>query len=203
MGSLSVAALYLKSRQLSDGVFHLTEKGEMDLLEMQIYRIQQALAFFGRTISRSEAAQFQQDYQFFQSQIQLIPDVEATLNFCLQKNIQLGIITNGPAHHQRNKLQQLHIEKWLLPEQIFISSEVGLAKPDIRFFDYVQKQLNLIKSTTYYCGDSLKNDIFGAKNAGWQTIWSNRRQLPAKKQTYDCMIDPQHSLLAIVQALVA
>ncbi|MFK4566323.1 HAD family hydrolase [Enterococcus sp. UD-01] len=203
LGNLSVEALYLKSRQLSDAVFHLTEKGEMALLEMQIYRIQQALAFFGRTISRKEAIQFQQDYQFFQQHIHLIPDVESTLDFCLQKKIQLGIITNGPAQHQRNKLQQLQIERWLSPERIFISSEVGLAKPDVRIFNYVQKQLGLTKAVTYYCGDSLENDVLGAKNAGWQAIWSNRRHYPPKSQTYDYMLTAQHSLFAFVQAQVS
>ena len=58
---------------------------------------------------------------------------------------------------------------------MFISAEIGAAKPDIRVFRKVQEALGLDAGHIYYIGDSFANDVAGAKRAGWKAVWFNRR----------------------------
>ncbi|MCC0695929.1 HAD family hydrolase [Clostridioides sp. ES-S-0048-02] len=173
--NISVKDLYISSRKYSDEVFHLTESGEMPIEKMHVYRIMKAFEELGNPITEKDAQNFQDEYIYQQSQITLIPEMEQVLNFAKEKNINIGIITNGPSSHQRMKLKQLNIEKWVDEENIFISSEVGFSKPDINIFRLAEKFMGLDRANTYYIGDSYKNDVVGAKKAGWKSIWMNRR----------------------------
>ncbi|MCC0637118.1 MULTISPECIES: HAD family hydrolase [unclassified Clostridioides] len=173
--NISVKDLYISSRKYSDEVFHLTESGEMPIEKMHVYRIMKAFEELGNPITEKDAQNFQDEYIYQQSQITLIPEMEQVLNFAKEKNINIGIITNGPSSHQRMKLKQLNIEKWVDEENIFISSEVGFSKPDINIFRLAEKFMGLDRANTYYIGDSYKNDVVGAKKAGWKSIWMNHR----------------------------
>lgn len=172
---VSIEDLYIISRKYSDEVFHLTESGEMPIEKMHIYRIIKAFEELENPISEKDAQNFQDEYIYQQSQITLIPEMERVLNFAKEKNINIGIITNGPSSHQRMKLNQLNIENWADKSNIFISSEVGASKPDINIFRLAENVMNLDRENTYYIGDSYKNDVVGAKKAGWKSIWINHR----------------------------
>ncbi len=167
---------YLTSRKIADALFHLSESGAMAMDDMQVYRIQRACEAFGITISREESLAFQKDYAAFQGQIELRDDMRAALDYCRQQQIQLGVITNGPTAHQWKKVQQLGLTEWIAPENIFVSAEVGIAKPSVEIFRHAEKKLALEQAQTLYVGDSYANDIVGAKDAGWQSVWLNYRQ---------------------------
>lgn len=56
----------------------------------------------------------------------------------------------------------------------FISDEIGAAKPDKKYFDYVLAHIP--GASTENClviGDSLSADIKGAQNAGLDSLWYN------------------------------
>lgn len=198
---LSVEKVFIRSRQYSDQVFHLAESGQITMEEMHHYRIQRALSDFGVSMTSSEAAGFQRDYDRFQQDICLIDDVRKTLEYCLVNGFLLGVITNGPEKHQWRKIEQLQLTKWIREENIIVSGEVGLAKPQAEIFELAEIRMGLTKSKTYYIGDSYQNDVVGAKNAGWQAVWSNRRgHLPSDVPiNYDYLINDESSLLNFVQ----
>ncbi len=143
---------------------------------MHIYRISNAFAFFGIDISREEAALFQSYYAQNQREIELDPEMKELLNKAKSKGIQLGIITNGPAEHQANKINQLQVKDWVDENNIFISGKLGVAKPSIEIFRVVENEMGIEPENTYYVGDSYRNDVIGAKMAGWNSIWINRRK---------------------------
>ncbi|MGO0883012.1 HAD family hydrolase [Clostridioides difficile] len=174
----------MSSRKHSDEVFHLTESGKMSIEEMHVYRIIKAFEELGSYITEKDAQNFQDEYIYQQSQITLIPEMEQVLNFAKEKNIKRGIITNGPSSHQRMKLKQLNIEKWIDEKNIFISSEVGFSKPDVNIFRLAEKFMSLDRENTYYIGDSYKNDVVGAKKAGWKSIWINHREHRVEELVY-------------------
>ena len=60
-------------------------------------------------------------------------------------------------------------------ERCFISSEIGYPKPDSRFFAAAAAQLNLPPDEILLVGDDWTNDILGARAAGWQAIWLDRK----------------------------
>ena len=202
--NIDIDKLYEMSRRFSDEVFELTERGEMNLEKMHVYRIQEAFKYFGTTISQEEARTFQKDYQNNQKEITLLPDIQDSFDFVSKQHITMGIITNGPIEHQKNKIKQLGLEKWIQKSNMFISSEVGIAKPDVRLFEFVQKQMNLVPSETYYIGDSFENDIVGASNAGWNTIWINRKNKKSSNKNVnpDFIVSEQNDIISVLKVIL-
>lgn len=172
--------LFKKSREYSDRVFHLTESGEMPVEEMHRNRVIYAFDHFHYRISEDEAMEFQKIYKVHQYKISLVPEMENILNYLSTKNIPLYILTNGPSNHQRLKIEALNPFQWIPKNNIFISSEVGYAKPQKELFEHVNAQTKTSASTSFIIGDSFENDIIGANNAEWNSIWLNtkKRRMP-------------------------
>ena len=54
---------------------------------------------------------------------------------------------------------------------MIFSDEVGIRKPDPHIFQLAATKLGVQTYEIIHVGDNLKSDIWGAKNAGLQTIW--------------------------------
>lgn len=202
--SIPLEELFKYSRIYSDEVFQQSEDGTITKLEMQIYRIRKAMEHFNQQITDEQAIKFQQTYQQYQSQLQLDPRMKEALDWCVEQQVQIGIITNGPAEHQWKKVNCLQLEKWVPKEYIFVSGDLGIAKPDIRVFQQVEQAMQLEKETTYYIGDSYFNDIIGAKRAGWKAIWVNRRNHPTESEEFlpDYLIDNNTNVKQLLLSLI-
>lgn len=80
--------------------------------------------------------------------------------------------TNGKASTQRNRLSGTGFDN--LFDDVFISDEIGYAKPHHQFFDSIfSKHEEMTADNTLMIGDSLRSDIQGAINAGITNIWFN------------------------------
>ncbi len=78
------------------------------------------------------------------------------------------MITNGAAPVQRRRIELCNVGH--LFEGIFISEDVGFAKPDKAYFDMVLEQIEeKDKTKLLVIGDSPSADIAGGKNAGIDT----------------------------------
>jgi HAD superfamily hydrolase (TIGR01549 family) len=87
---------------------------------------------------------------------------------------RLGVITNGPpGAHQRAKLEVAGLTPFF-GEAVFISSEVGAAKPDPRIFEHALRSLGARPEETIFVGDNLHADALGAAGAGITAFWLNR-----------------------------
>lgn len=170
-----IDGIFVSSRKYSDVVFEASRKGLMTMEEMYIYRIRGALEDFGISISDGRALEFQRYYEEFQGEITMSRQIKKLLSD-LRPRAKLGIITNGPAAHQWDKIHALGLTKWIPGQNIFVSGEVGVTKPGREIFDLAAGRMGLDKKEAYFVGDSLENDIVGAANAGWRTIWFNRRK---------------------------
>ena len=82
---------------------------------------------------------------------------------------RLYIITNGIAKTQHGRIDGTDTRKYY--ERIFISTEMGVQKPDRAFFDMVLKETGIDKRRTLVIGDSEKSDILGAANSGMRSIF--------------------------------
>lgn len=65
----------------------------------------------------------------------------------------------------------------MLPSR-FLSAELGFLKPDRRAFETVQRRLGLFPGELAMVGDSWRDDIAGAMEAGWTAVWVNRTGAP-------------------------
>ncbi|BFL46257.1 HAD family hydrolase [Lactonifactor longoviformis] len=167
--------LYESNSRHSDEVFELSSTGVMSMRDMYIYRIQKAFADFAISIGEAEALAFQEAYAKHQRKLDLAEGMREVLSLCRDRGITMGIITNGPSAHQWEKIKTLGADAWIPKENIFISGDIGAAKPDVSVFQLAEKSMGLSGEAVYFIGDSYKNDVEGAKKAGWIPIWLNRR----------------------------
>lgn len=96
----------------------------------------------------------------------------------LRGSYRLGLITNGLSDVQRPRLAGSALADAF--EVLAISEELGVAKPDARFFEVVLDQMGRPpREEVLVIGDSLTSDILGGLNAGIDTVWVNPAALPA------------------------
>ena len=84
----------------------------------------------------------------------------------LSERYDLYITTNGNPISQPGRLKNSGVTIFM--KGCFISDEIGAAKPDKKYFDYV-----LAHIPGASIGDSLSADIKGAQNAGLDSLWYN------------------------------
>ena len=171
---IDMEKFYLLSRYYSDVKFEASRNGEMTMDEYHIYRIQEAGKDLGVYLTDEQALNMQKEYKKNQQKLKMSDITVSILELAKKNNVKLGVITNGPSEHQWVKVDALGVEKWIPRENIIVSGDVGINKPDKRIFEVMQEKLQLDAESLFYIGDSLENDIVGANNAGWKSIWINR-----------------------------
>jgi 2-haloacid dehalogenase len=101
----------------------------------------------------------------------LLPGAADVLDV-LSKKYHIALVTNGLKEVQRPRLERSAIRSFI--EKIFISEEMGVAKPDPGFFDAVFREVgNPSKNTVLIIGDSPTSDMLGGVNYGIATCWFN------------------------------
>src|SRR5262249_20332851 len=86
--------------------------------------------------------------------------------------LSLGIISNGNAVQQRQKLEVLGLAAWF--PVVLISEEVGFAKPDPWLFPLACQHVGVPPIQCVYVGDRLDTDARAAQAAGLTGIWLQR-----------------------------
>ena len=102
----------------------------------------------------------------------LFDDVQTLLDFAVDHDLRLALVTNGPSDLQRWKLQSVGLEDRF--DALAISGEIGVAKPDPLPFRKVLEELDADPRDVWHIGDSLSNDVAGARAAGLISVWLNR-----------------------------
>lgn len=198
-------ALYIRFRFHSDETFPKVMSDEWTLDYMRFYRINESLKDLNYpTVSHQEGVIFQKTYEDELDNIVMHPEVKKIFDFLKEKNIPMGIITNGPTDHQFKKVKQLQLEHWVPTNNIIISQSTGFQKPEREIFDLAAKEFAMDAEHTLYVGDSFENDIIGAKNGGWNSLWFNHRlrEVPADENpTYIQEITSFEDLFPTIQSL--
>lgn len=172
----TIMAIYKKFRECSDDLWTAYVTNELALDEMRIQRISQTMKFFNMILTREQAETFQSIYENCLSHLELFSMVIELLGALQENGLQVGIITNGPAEHQRNKIKALGLTNYIPVDYIFISGELGIAKPDPKIFQLAAEKTGHSPSELLYVGDSWDNDVVGANRAGWHAVWFNHRK---------------------------
>jgi putative hydrolase of the HAD superfamily len=102
----------------------------------------------------------------------LYPDVLPCLDGLAQH--RLGVISNGQGDQQRRKLARMGIADRF--ECAVISEDVGRAKPDVAIFLRACALLGESPANSVYVGDRYDLDAQGARAAGMQGIWLDRKK---------------------------
>lgn len=85
--------------------------------------------------------------------------------------------TNGEAQTQYLRLEHTGLRPYF--EQVYISDEIGVAKPNKAFFDIIfGENPEMSQANTLMIGDGVASDMLGGQNAGLDTMWVNFKDLP-------------------------
>jgi putative hydrolase of the HAD superfamily len=122
-------------------------------------------------------------------------DVLPTLQTLIGRGIELVVLSNWDRRlHQT--LVDLHLAKYF--SHIYISTEIGFAKPQAGAFRHILEELHLPARDVLHIGDSLQDDCQGARNAGLETIHLDREKLQTGSNNDIPII---HSLTELVNGL--
>ena len=84
----------------------------------------------------------------------------------LSRRVKIGIITNGGRETQRQKLAAAGFKDLFASEHIWISEEVGSAKPAARIFRAALSALRQPPERCLFIGDRKDHDVRGALSVG-------------------------------------
>lgn len=194
---------YLACSARGNEVFLPSQRGEISMEEMYIYRWSKGFADVGLSITPAEALDFQKLYRRKQDCITLSPIIEALLRDCAESADGLGIITNGPSENQWKKIRCLGLERFVKRDLIIISGDIGIDKPDAAIFRLAEQRSGKRPEALAYVGDSLKNDIYSAAACGWKTIWFHRDALPVPSDLHtEAVVETEEELAAEVRSVL-
>lgn len=116
--------IYKRFRYWSDVAFPKYTKKLISIEQLRIFRCQKTMEEFGiDSISRTEALDFQADYEYELDQITMIPEIHQLLLALHKNRIPIGILTNGPVDLQSRN------SKILVPINILKSKISSLVRP--------------------------------------------------------------------------
>jgi len=168
--------LFLLFRRYSDERFDDTQTGKMSMEELYTYRLRMTMRTYGVSVTDEEVMEFQRRYVEFQYRIRLTDTMKHLLDVLREKNVKIGVITNGNSMHQREKIKALELSRWIPASHVIVSGDHAFRKPDVRIFHEMEHRLSLPADRFIYIGDAFSLDMPGAYHAGWHTLWFNHRQ---------------------------
>jgi putative hydrolase of the HAD superfamily len=96
------------------------------------------------------------------------PHVIPTLIALRDRGLKLGVISNGRAVKQWEKIIRLRLHHFL--HTVIISEEVGFEKPHPEIFKVALAKLGIAPKEAIYVGDQLEIDVLGANKAGLTSV---------------------------------
>lgn len=93
----------------------------------------------------------------------------------LKQHFHLHLITNGFVETQHQKLLSANLTGYF--QQVFISDELGIHKPNPAIFEHAMTEVGAIAADCLMVGDNLVADIGGARKVGIDQVWFNPKLL--------------------------
>ena len=120
--------------------------------------------------------------------IRLYPDVLEALAALRKKGYRLWLLSNAQRIFTAYELCHLGLGEQL--DGIYISSDYGCRKPDIRFYNALLKEQNLEAGKCLMIGNDRETDIAGAKKAGMDTLYMHTNLTPSDQAEADVALFP-------------
>lgn len=123
-------------------------------------------------------------------------DVAPLLADLRASGIRLGVVTNGWAVKQAEKLVRLHLADLFDADAIFISDQIGISKPNPKLYLRALDSLGIAPARAMYVGDHPAHDIAPPKSLGMIAVWSSRS---ARRSPVDEGIAADHEVADFTQ----
>ncbi len=160
--------LYRQYSAINDRLWKLFEKGEITLDSLKIERFRQLLTENGapdNPTTYENSLKMRDIYmENLANQTCLVDGAEEICKKLAEK-YPMYLITNGISRIQRSRFAKSALKPYF--QDLFISEEIGIAKPHPEYFDHVLRKIGCADKRKYLViGDSLSSDCAGAVNYG-------------------------------------
>lgn len=109
----------------------------------------------------------------------LFPETRETLEDLCRRGLPLGLVTNGDATQQRDKIERHDLARFF--DVVVIEGEFGAGKPDESVYRHALEALGAEPGHAWMVGDHLEFDVEGSRRVGLRAAWIDRARagLPA------------------------
>ena len=183
-------------KEINDGLWREYERGEITKKALTRERF---VRFFAHLNVEADPSQANAIYFDKLSRTgYLLEGAQEFLN-ALKKRGKIFLITNGTPQAKYGRLDSLNLRSFF--DGIYVSDEIGFAKPDVRFFEFLLKREHLLKDDCLVIGDSLSSDIAGANASGISCIWYDPFHREMKGSVADYCAQTYDDILKIIDTL--
>ena len=158
-------------------------KGFVKQDELRIKRMRLALLDFkiaDETLAQKMNVQF---LELLPTRTILFPYTKEILQYLLNKNYELHLITNGFEKVQHSKLKYSGLDIFF--KEVITSEGSNSLKPNKEIFEFAFKKTNADPASSIMIGDTIDVDIQGAINAGIDQVFVNHTGISTDiKPTY-------------------
>lgn len=184
--------------RINESFWKRIEKEEIAKKEALIERFRTLFDRIG--ISGVDPEAFQKEYADALGSVYYYQDDSYELVKGLKNRYRQYLVTNGVAYTQRKKLKLSGFDR--LVEDIFVSEEIGVPKPQKEYFDRCFALIpDFNKGKAIIIGDSLSSDMLGGNYAGITTCWYNPGGLKNESEVkIDYEIKNLQEIKAILEA---
>jgi 2-haloacid dehalogenase len=188
-------------RRINDRFWRAFEEGAVTHEALKVERFRQLLAEEVPDCRLDPAAVSRRYLELLAMQACLLPHAAAALEN-LARRAALALVTNGISEVQRGRLERSGLARHF--QAVLISGEIGIAKPDPRFFFLAAGQLGLSPSEVLCVGDVPATDIRGARAAGMASCWVTAPGAvwPPEEPGPDYTIRDLRALVALSPAII-
>ncbi len=167
----------------NDNLWDLYRKGLVKQDELRIKRMRLALLDFKIADESLSSKMNEQFLELLPTRNLLFPHTVEILQYLLDKNYELHLITNGFEEVQHNKLKYSGLNRFF--GEVITSEASNSIKPNKEIFEYAFRKTNSNPATSIMIGDTVEVDIQGAINAGIDQVFVNHTGItPSIEATY-------------------
>lgn len=186
-------AMLTRYHEINSCFWKRLERNEISKKQVLVGRFEQ---FFNEYHIKTDiVSDFNERYQYALGDTIIFRDDSLNIVKALKGKVKQYVVSNGTIAAQTRKLDDSKLGEQM--DDIFLSEELGVEKPNVAFFEQVLSIINEDdRSTVMIVGDSLTSDIQGGMNAGIKTCWYNpsKKTAPPSYQI-DYIISDLHELL--------
>lgn len=104
--------------------------------------------------------------------MRLFPDAVDLLERLRERGVPLGLVTNGDARQQRDKIERHGLARFF--DAIVVEGEFGAGKPDAVVYRAALDRLGVPPVEAWMVGDHLEFDVEGPQRLGVRGVWLDR-----------------------------
>ena len=170
------------------------ESGEISTHDINGWRYNETFRILGLPYKQEDGGKAADVYLEMQSSMVLSDGMKKALDaFAADPGTKLAILTAGESSHQWHKVDMLGLDKWFDRADIVVTGDTCYSKPDIRLCRIIEEKLGLKPDELWMVGDNYDKDITAALDAGWHSLWINRRHLskPDRQPDIEVLTDKE------------